>query len=1074
MQRCPNCGEENPERFRLCGFCGTPLVPSLPPQEVRKTVTIVFSDLKGSTNLGEALDSEALREVMDRYFTVMREVLERHGGTIEKFIGDAVMAVFGLPTLHEDDALRAVRSAADMQRALAALNSELERVWGVTLVNRTGVNTGEVVAGDPTSGQRLVTGDAVNVAARLEQAAPATEVLLGQDTYRLVRDAVEVEEVEPLELKGKAERVPAYRLVSVTAQGEGWARRPDAPIVGRKAELDRLLSMFEEALAEQSCRLVTVVGDAGVGKSRLNEEFLQSVSNKARLLRGRCLSYGEGITFWPLAEAVRLAAEIRDDDPPAVARAKLEALAEEGGDPVVERVASAIGLSTEQFPIKELFWGVRTLLEALARRQPLVVLFDDIHWAEPTLLDLIEHLVDSVRDAPILLLCPARHELLELRPAWAEQAGAARVALEPLTAADMAQIVENLLGRAGIAQDARTHILGAAEGNPLFVEQVLSMLIDDGHLRFEDGYWAAASDLADVSVPPTIEALLASRIDRLGPEERAVVEPASVIGLVFAQDAVEELAPDAIRAQVRAHLAALTRKQFVRPAPSTLDEEHFRFNHVLIREAAYNGLLKRARATFHERFVEWADRVNLERGRETEFEEILGYHLEQAHRYLSELGPLDDHGIALGAAAAERLGSAGRRAFARGDMPAAANLLERAARLLPMDDLRRVELLPSLGEALMEIGEFASAELFLNQAVQQASDAGRTRLRADAVLTRLLAQHHVVDDLEGWSEEVLREVERLLPALEYDAAHDELAKAWRLVGFVHGSVCRWSEQVDAVRRAIDHARLAGDGRLESRLTAEYTIGLRDGPTPVDDAIGQCEHALARGLADRQGEALVHCSLARLRAMQGDFTQAREHIARAGRLRDELGGNVIVPLTSLQSSRVETLAGDLQAAERDLRHDYEKLSAMGDKYLLPLVAALLAGAVCQQERFDEAAELRATAEPLADADDVETQAIWRCVQARLLARDGDLEEAERVARQAVDIMQGIESPDLHGDCLVTLAEVLAAAARPDDARAALLEAVDLYVLKGNLVSAERAKTLTNELPGLVKAAAQPPP
>jgi len=1055
---CAQCGTENPDVAKFCLACGSPLAAAPPPQEFRKVVTIVFSDLKGSTSMGERLDSESLREVMSRYFDAMQAELERHGGVVEKFIGDAVMAVFGLPKLHEDDALRAVRAAAGMQRALAELNDELERHWGVQLANRTGVNTGEVVAGDPTSGQRLVTGDAVNVAARLEQAAGEREVLLGDLTYRLVRDAVEVEPVEPLELKGKAEPVPAFRLVSVTDRSEGWTRRQDAPMVGREAELELLLSTFQDVLADRRCKLVTVFGDAGVGKSRLNDEFLQTLGARAHILRGRCLSYGEGITFWPFAEAIRQAAAIREDDPAEVGRAKLASLAgQENGD-VVGRVASAVGLSIEQFPIDELFWGARRLLETLAQRKPLVVLFDDIHWAEATFLDLIEHLVDSVQDAPLLLLCPSRHDLLEQRPGWAERPGATGIFLEPLTAADTEQIVENLLGRAGIAEDARARIVSAAEGNPLFVEQLLSMLIDQELLRFEDGRWAAVSDLADLSVPPSIQALLASRLDRLFAEERAIVEPASVIGHVFPQDAVEYLAPDEIRAQVPAHLAGLANKQFIRPDLSAVDEVRFRFNHALIREAAYNGLLKRARATFHERFVDWADRVNRERGREIEYEEILGYHLEQAHRYLSELGPLDDHGRELGFSAATRLSSAGRRAFARGDMPAAASLLQRSATLFPEDDRRRLELLPSLGEALMEIGEFAQAELFVDQAVLQARESEETRLWADAVVTRLLVRHHVVEDLEDWSEDVVRELEQVIPEFERISAHAELAKAWRLLGYVHGSVLRWGEQVDAVRQAIDHARMAGDARLEARLLAEYTAGLRDGPTPVSEAIRECEEALERGLADRQAEAFVLCSLARLRAMEGDFEQARELIARAGRMRDELGANVIVPLTSLQSSRVETLAGDLEAAERDLRRDFEKLSAMGDKYLLPTVAALLARAVCEQDRFADAAEMYAAAEELADEDDVETKAVLRWVRARLLAHEGDLAGAERQVQEAVEALRSIEAPDLRGDCLVALADVLAIAARPDEARAALEAALELYERKGNLVSAERARAL----------------
>jgi class 3 adenylate cyclase/tetratricopeptide (TPR) repeat protein len=1069
MQICPNCGEENPPKFRLCGYCGAPLAPALPAQEVRKTVSIVFSDLKGSTNLGEALDSESLREVMNRYFEEMRAALLRHGGTIEKYIGDAVMAVFGLPTLHEDDALRAVRAAAEMQRRLAELNDELDRVWGVRLTNRTGVNTGEVVAGDPTTGQRLVTGDAVNVAARLEQAAPAMEVLLGDLTYRLVKDAVEVEEVEPLELKGKSERVPAYRLVSVAEIGEGMARRRDAPMVGREQELALLTSHFDLAREERRCRLVTLLADAGVGKSRLNDEFLQTVDGQAQVLRGRCLSYGEGITFWPLTEAVRQAAVIAEDDPPDVARSKVASLAG-GDDAIADRVAAAMGISVEQFAIDELFWGIRKLLESLARHRQLVILFDDVHWAATTFLELLEHLVDSVRDAPILLLCPARHELLEQRPTWGERPYTQRLLLEPLTAADTERIVENLLGQAGIAAPARARIAAGAEGNPLFVEQLLSMLIDDGLLRFEGGCWSAASDLAELSVPPTIQALLAARLDALVPEERAVVEPAAVIGHVFAQDAVADLSPDAVRADVPSHLEKLTDKHFVRPDLSAVDEVRFRFDHVLIREAAYSGMLKRARATLHERFVEWADRVNRERDREIEFEEILGYHLEQAHRYLGELGPLDDHGRELGERAAVRLASAGRRAFARGDMPAAANLLGRAAALFAEDDRRRLGLLPSLGESLMETGEFARGQELLEVAVERATSAGDTTLAADARVTLLMARRRSTEDLDAWSGEVVQHLGQLIPELEQAEAHGTLAKAWRLLGYVHGSVLNWREMLVAHGNAIANARLADDTRLEARLQAEYAQALREGHTPVNEAVRHCEETLQRGLSDRQAEALVLCSLARLRAMVGNFDVAREMIVRAGRLRDELGASVIVPLTSLQSSRVETLAGDLEAAERSLRHDFEKLSALGEKFVRPVVGTLLARAICSQGRFEEAAELASEVRSLADSDDVETQAILHCVQAQLDIHAGNLAAAEQSARAAVETVAAIESPDLRGDCVVMLATVLAEAGRPDEASAALAEALDLYELKGNVVSAERVRRLSASLPELAEKTA----
>src|SRR5215212_7243934 len=482
MVVCSSCGEENPARFRLCGFCGTPLVAQLPAREVRKIVSIVFCDLKGSTSLGESIDTESLREVISRYFDEMRAVLERHGGTVEKFIGDAVMAVFGLPALHEDDALRAVRASRGMQLALAELNDDLERRYGVRLANRIGVNTGEVVAGDAAAAQRLVTGDAVNVAARLEQAAGEFEVLIGELTYRLVRDHVEVEAVEPLELKGKAERVPAYRLVEVVESAPVTRRR--TPLVGREREVGAIAGELERALADRSCRLATVIGHAGVGKTRLVEEILQLARDRGALvLQGRCLPYGDGITFWPLLEAVRQAAAIDDRDSVADAREKLELLVGVDARDVYERVAAAIGLSDAHFPLQELFWGARKLFELLASKRPLVLVFEDIHWSEDAFLELVEHLLDAVEDAPVLLVCPARPDLLESKPDWGIRDDATRVVLEPLGAAHSEQVIDNLLGDSGIADEVRARVIDAAQGNPLFVEQLVSMLIDDGFLR---------------------------------------------------------------------------------------------------------------------------------------------------------------------------------------------------------------------------------------------------------------------------------------------------------------------------------------------------------------------------------------------------------------------------------------------------------------------------------------------------------------------------------------------------------------------------------------------------------------
>ncbi len=491
MAVCPSCGEENPDRFRLCGFCGTPLVVALPPQEVRKTVTVVFSDLKGSTTLGERLDSESLREVMTRYFEEMRGALEEHGGRVEKYIGDAVMAVFGMPRTREDDALRAVRAAAEMKRRLAVVNAELEARWGVTLANRTGVNTGEVVAGDPTADQRLVVGDTVNVAARLEQAATENEVLIGEPTYRLVRNSVQVEPVEPLELKGKAERVPAYRLLAV--EEVGTVPRRQLPLVGREAELATLVAEFDAAVAAGSCRMVTIVAQAGVGKSRLVEEFFDQIAPTATTLRGRCLPYGRGITFWPLVEIVREAASIVDDDPPEVARGKIASLTDEPA--VLERVSAAVGLDDGDFPVPELFWGVRKLMESIASERPLALRFDDIHWAEATLLDLIAHLRTTIDGAPLLLLCATRPDLLERRD-WREVSDAT-VELAPLGDDDASRVIEHVLGTVAVPDAVRGRIVEAAEGNPLFVEQLVSMLVDEQLLVLDEDGWRATSDLSE-------------------------------------------------------------------------------------------------------------------------------------------------------------------------------------------------------------------------------------------------------------------------------------------------------------------------------------------------------------------------------------------------------------------------------------------------------------------------------------------------------------------------------------------------------------------------------------------------
>jgi len=1067
MRICPSCGEENPERFRLCGFCGAQLAAAAPPQEVRKTVTVVFSDLKGSTALGERLDSEAVREVLDAYFGEMRRVLERHGGVVEKYVGDAIMAVFGLPRLHEDDALRAVRAAHEMRAALTEVNRRLESRWGVQLENRTGVNTGEVVAGDPSGGQRLVTGDTVNVAARLEQAAPPLEVLIGEPTFRMVRGAVEVEALPPLELKGKSERIPAYRLIGVS-RGEGVARRADTPLVGRTEELAVLAAALERSAGSRRPELVTLLAPAGTGKSRLLQEFVGGAAAGARVLRGRCLSYGEGITFWPLAEIARDAAGIAENEPADQARARLTGLLGEEAADVADRLASVMGLSEATHPVHETFWAARRLLEIVARGGPVVTVIEDIHWAEPTFLDLIAHVAGNGEDAALVVLCTSRPELLELRPGWREEhPWATTIALRPLSEAESAEVVSGLLGEIALAAGPRRRIIEAAQGNPLFVEQMVSMMIDDGLIRRAGGGWVASVDLGALTVPPSISALLAARLDRLAPAERSVLERAAVIGQVFYLGAVEALCPEGLRADVQGHLDSLARRELVSPTDSTLaGQDAFRFQHILIRDAAYQGLLKRTRAELHESFAGWLEaRAGDHPG---DHEELRGYHLEQSVLSLAQLGPLDAHATALAGRAAGYLGAAGERARASGDMPAAASLLRRAAALHP-DSPESARWLLHAGEALGEMGVFALADAVLAAAAERAGAEGDGPLAAAAAVVaqmwRFLANPEAAPagQVAETGRAAITELERL-------EAHEGLARAWKLMMYVHFYEGRFSPAEECVTSALHHAELAHDRVFEVRLLSALASCLVYSATSAAEALERCRDLLERGAGDRRTEAMTLSAMSHLEAMRGDAEAAREHYRRSRAMLTDLGFTLSAAITSLHSGPAEILAGDLEQAEAELRSDYDTLQAMGDTGYTPTVAALLAEVLHDQGRDREAAELAEVCREKASPQDVGAQYQWRSIQARLLAAAGRTAEAEPLARESVRLISTTDQPDVQGQALTGLAEVLEAAGKRSEAAGALRDAVALFEAKGNAVAAARARQelerLTSTLPPIV--------
>ena len=754
-------------------------------------MTIVFCDLVGSTKLGESLDPESLRQVITRYFEAMSDALGRHGGTIEKFIGDAVMAVFGIPTAREDDALRAVRAAVEMRNALGELNGQLDLQWGVRLQARTGVNTGEVIAGDASQGgQNFASGDAVNVAARLEQAAPPGEIFIGKHTLELVRDAVLVEPVPPLDLKGKSEPMPAFRVVDVADPAARLDRGLNPPLVGREHELATLREAFDRTVAERTCELVTLVGAAGMGKSRLAKDFAHSLGGEATVVSGRCLSYGEGLTFWPLREIVDELAGTDDSVSSEAVQARIARLLPEDDDTatIVERVAGALGLSDAAAYPTETFWAVRKLLEAAAGEQPLVVVFEDIHWAEPTFLDLIEHLAGTIRGVPIFIVAATRTDLFDTRPDFARDlAGATRLELQPLSGADSRMLIEHLIGDAGAAADLPDRVFSGAEGNPLFVEELVRMLVDERHIEQGESGVSSVRELSAVTVPPTIHALLAARLDRLDPAERAVVEAAAVVGRSFGRGAVLELGHGDDRPELDRQLSALVRKQLIEPDGGRFaGEGTFSFTHILVRDVAYQGILKRHRTDLHARFAGWLERETGERA--GEYEQILGYHLERSYRYLTELGPIDERGRELAARAAARLGSSGGRALVRGDIRPAVNLLERAVSLLPDDDPARRDLTVKLGIALAETGQLSRADALLHDRIE-----AERRGSAFVVFHDGTGQQHVVtlDDEKStitvgrrvendvalsWDNEVSREHAQLLRGQEGWTIVDEASR----------------------------------------------------------------------------------------------------------------------------------------------------------------------------------------------------------------------------------------------------------------------------------------------------------
>jgi class 3 adenylate cyclase/tetratricopeptide (TPR) repeat protein len=988
---CPNCGHVNRPGANFCEECGSAIGVS--PGEAlpqRRTVTVLFCDLAGSTALGEAIDPEPYRALLARYFERTKEAVERHGGTLEKFIGDAIMAVFGVPVSHEDDALRAVRAAAEMRDALPELGLE----------GRIGVMTGEVVTGTV---ERLATGDAVNVAARLEQAARPSEVLIGEPTLVLVHDAIDVEAVEPLQLKGKAEPVAAYRLVAVHDAPE---RRHDMPFVGREQEVAVLRASWEQAQDNRRCELVTVVGEAGVGKSRLVAEALASLD--ATVVRGRCLPYGDGITYWPVVEVLKQLDVLPPDEAAALA------------------IRSLLGQGEASSSPEEIAWAFRKTVEHAAAERPLILVFDDIQWGEEAFRDLIEHVALLSRDAPLLLLCMARPELVERRPTWP-----VTLQLQPLADAAVDELIPSQ-----ITGKLRERITRTAGGNPLFVGEMMAMT---GDTNSNDG----------TVVPPTLHALLAARLDQLDPAERSVLECASVEGEVFHRGPVQALAQEA--AHVTPYLAALVRKGLIEPdRPQLAGEDGFRFRHILIRDAAYDALPKGARSDFHRNLAGWLEQHG---SALVEIDEIVGYHLERALDYRIELGLPED--VALAAAARQRLTDAGRRAARRHDYGAAVRLLERAAALVPQPE---VDLLleSELGQAQFWTGRSEEAIRRAKSLAERAASAGN---RVGELCAKIQAAVGRVDlDPESGVEGLDAILAEALPELEAARDHMALYIAYSAVGELAAARERQDASLEAYERAFESARRAG-------YEASWILGVLAwcrfaGTTPVAALLAWLAENEAQVGQDQFFRAYKAWSL----AMVGRFDEARAILVVARNEQAERGGGLLLAnLTAFESAQVELLAGDPISAAEFAEEGFRLHEQQERQDFLAESAANVAQVYYELGRFDEADEWALRSQGLIGGS-IQFEASSRSVRAKVLARRGEHVEAGRLAHEAVALCRDSDHLNAQGQAYAALGEVLGLGGKLHEASAALEQALDRFERKGNLVMADRVRAQLTELHG----------
>src|SRR6266540_4285199 len=993
MAICTHCNAENPEPALFCMRCGDPL-PGRRREAASKVLTIVFTDVVRSTKLGEDRDQVVFRNAMTRFFDTARQVFEQYGGTVQKFVGDAIVAVFGVPMLHENDPYRAVKAAYSLHDVLPDLNAGLERDYSVTLRLHTGVNTGELVVGEPLAAYPVVVGDVVNVAARLGQHAEDGEILITDATYRMVRDATEAEQLaKPINLRGRSQPTVAWRLLAVhDHHGRAAPPRSVSPLVGRELDLAELDLQYRRVEREGRCQLVVVRGDAGVGKSRLVEEFAQAVRRRnATVLSLRCAPpHGGPVTTWPVREMLRQAARAQQADPPELIRDRLAEIV--GDDRVRLHLSTILGI-------------------------------DDLHYAEQSLLDFIAHVVTAPREAPILLLCLARLEFYDEHPHWATNLGN-QIPLRPLTARDTERLVGNLLSGGVVDPQVSKRIVRAAEGNPLFVEELVTMLTEQGSLRLVDNQrWEAAADLEAIETPTQIRYVLGARLDRLSETERAVIDTAAVIGRQFGAVDVVALVPSLDEQEATVVLAGLARKELLRivAAPDTSIDggrDRFRFRHGLIQEVTYRTIDKETRAELHERYGRWLDEASRS-------DWTIALHLERAYEYRTELGGDNETTRALARRAGERLAAAGRQRGGRGEPSAdAATLLARAVELLPENHPSWLSIHLDLAHALRDRDLTKAIETY-DRVVMLAHAAGDERTAMHAALGRLEVQ---------WYNGLRSNWDQGRPTIDREEAEE----------------------------AIEVVQRVGDDRLEAQIRRLYGVILFWGPAPLEEVVAKNEDAVEwarrKGMYSLEVGALS--LLARAAAMRGDVAAARALNDQArGAVGEDEAELLTAAADSISQGLIELLADDVGAAERALRSGYEALERRRATASRANVAALLARALLRQGRDPEAEYYTQICESLAALGQLDTRIKWRGIRAVVMAHRGELAAAEDLARFAVKLARGSEQLDSQAEALSDLAEVLLATddpAKHDEADELIEEAVELYGKKGNVAAQKQLR------------------